>query len=167
MVANNTTDNKHVNWFLVNGTCMSPVIKQGDIVLTRPLGEPRVGDLVVIRGDPVLVHRVIKIQQNNYITTKGDASFRLDPPVHNSNIAGKVTAIVRKGEGTNYVVSETLYSTSRLTALYSCFSLCIFNALSRYHWSSYICKFLSPIMHHLHLCVLKIISSLNTKKASV
>jgi len=39
---------------------MSPLIRQGDLVMTVPVKEPRFGDVVVVTSDPVIVHRVVR-----------------------------------------------------------------------------------------------------------
>jgi signal peptidase I len=85
-------------WFQVIGECMAPLIRKGDIVLTTPISEVKVGDIVVIAGSIPTVHRVVKIGNNGSLVTRGDNSLTLDLPVGRDNLAGKVIAIVKNGK---------------------------------------------------------------------
>src|SRR4051812_45405017 len=69
---------------------MSPTIKTGDVVVLKRLaGAPRVGDVVKVDVPdeararygypPVVIHRVVRLNADGTITTKGDARPTADP----------------------------------------------------------------------------------------
>ena len=90
----------------VMSASMSPTIKTGDIVVLKKLGgAAQVGDIVAISVPeeirarygypPVIIHRVVKIDADDVVTTKGDAYEKPDPfDVPRSALTTKVVATV-------------------------------------------------------------------------
>ena len=145
-------------WSVINGNCMIPLIATGDIVMIDPVKELKSGDLILVHGDPPMVHRVVKISRDGYVITKGDASFTLDDPVQVGSIAGKVRAIVRKNRKTVFIKGAGWQLVNSLIANYSYSSYYLFNNLSKHKWSSSLCHFFSPLMIRFHTAILKVIS---------
>lgn len=82
--------------FQAEGHCMSPIIKDGDMVhLVHGQGRFRVGD-VVIYGEPdrYKLHRIVHFnrKRNRYLL-RGDNSNCIDPPVPPSGILAKAVAV--------------------------------------------------------------------------
>jgi signal peptidase I len=80
---------------------MEPTFKRGDLVLMQSLyGEPRIGDIIMfvpLSGMEPVTHRIISIDQNGYIRTKGDANQREDDwRFSKGNIIGKSVIIGNK-----------------------------------------------------------------------
>lgn len=66
---------------IVDGTSMLPRFKRDDLVLIRPAGTYRVGDVVAYRSaflHRVVLHRIVAIHAGRY-TFKGDNNSWLDP----------------------------------------------------------------------------------------
>ena len=74
----------------VMSASMSPTIKTGDIVVLKKLrGPAKIGDIVAISVPenirtrygypPVIIHRIVKIDADDVVTTKGDAYEKPDP----------------------------------------------------------------------------------------
>ena len=84
--------------FLVTSRSMTPFLKPGDHVFleqVNPKGLQR-GDLLVIDDNKELViHRLIFINPNEQVCTKGDNLLSLDLPITAANILGKVVRIER------------------------------------------------------------------------
>ena len=90
----------------VMSASMEPTIKTGDVVVLRKLtGPPRVGEIVAVTVPPnirtrfgyppVIIHRIIKIDGDGVVTTKGDAYKETDPfDVPASALTTKVVATV-------------------------------------------------------------------------
>ena len=90
----------------VMSASMSPTIKTGDIVVLKKLeGPAQVGDIVAISVPedirtrygypPVIIHRVVSIDADDVVTTKGDAYKEPDPfDVPRSALTTKVVATV-------------------------------------------------------------------------
>ena len=78
----------------VSGASMSPLLRQGDVVVVRMgQGGPRLGDVVVRRqGEALVVHRVVRVTGSCFVT-KGDAVLTADPPAGEEDILGIVTAV--------------------------------------------------------------------------
>ena len=79
------------------GSSMTPVLKPGGIVITRPIEptEIKLGDIITYRGryDTIFIHRVVEIIEDDPLLfrTKGDAKEEPDPHlVHDYNIMGGV-----------------------------------------------------------------------------
>ncbi len=85
---------------------MAPTINTGDMVLVKKLdGGPRVGDIVTVNVPssartrfgypPVVIHRIVAIDKEGVVTTKGDAFKKVDPfDVPTSALSTKVVATV-------------------------------------------------------------------------
>ena len=90
----------------VMSASMSPTIKTGDIVVLKKLeGPAQIGDIVAISVPenirtrygypPVIIHRVVSIDADDVVTTKGDAYKEADPfDVPRSALTTKVVATV-------------------------------------------------------------------------
>ncbi len=81
----------------VSGTCMAPLIREGDIVEVAPVaGRLKLGDVALLRGDNdyAFVHRVIRNRrEEGYVVTKGDFAFTDDGKVDTGRIIGVVTRV--------------------------------------------------------------------------
>ena len=55
---------------------MYPTLKKGDVIFVKQTSQPQVGDIVVLRlnDGSIVTHRVVAIDDNGKIQTKGDAS---------------------------------------------------------------------------------------------
>jgi hypothetical protein len=87
-----------------SGACMYPCVKPGDTLYLDPKGvaEISVGDIAVLRRDPVLVgHRVTRCgadARGRYIITKPDSARRGDDgPSYEEDVLGVISSILRKG----------------------------------------------------------------------
>ncbi|MFQ5932755.1 MAG: signal peptidase I [Nitrospiraceae bacterium] len=87
---------------LVSGASMYPMMKPGDLAITKdvPAEAVRVGDVIRFRvADAFVLHRVVEVQGNasepSFIT-QGDANNVEDPPVAASQLEGKVILVVPK-----------------------------------------------------------------------
>jgi signal peptidase I len=90
--------------FRARGTSMSPLVRDGDVVLVQPVeaGSIRVGDLVFFSQEPgnIVVHRVIRKQagpEGVQFTVQGDQVSRPDGVIPMSQVYGKVVAVDRQG----------------------------------------------------------------------
>lgn len=87
---------------VISGVSMQPLYHAGDIIVSRTVAYEtlQVGDIVVFRqGDHRVVHRIIDIQPEDaevWFTTKGDNNNMVDPPVHSSQIEGRVILQIPK-----------------------------------------------------------------------
>lgn len=80
---------------------MEPSFKRGDLVLMQSLyGEPGIGDIVMFspeKGREPVTHRIISIEENGYIKTKGDANQKEDNwRFKKGSIIGKAVIIGKK-----------------------------------------------------------------------
>lgn len=76
----------------VNGDCMNPVIKNGDVVKICPCDDYSIGDIVlcVDMNDVRYVHRIHQVAGDKYIT-KADNNLCVDGyPISKIHIFGKV-----------------------------------------------------------------------------
>jgi hypothetical protein len=88
------------------GRSMSPFLRGGEILTIKkvPSCSLRTGDLIFFKnhdGLP-LIHRIVGKRSNSNIhlfQTKGDAVLRMDDPVSEHNIIGKVCGIEKKNTG--------------------------------------------------------------------
>ncbi len=99
---------------------MEPTIKTGDMVLLKKLdGAPRIGDIVAVTVPaevrsrfgypPVVIHRIIAIDSDGIVTTKGDAFKKKDPfSVPSSALSTKVVATVPAAGRVFAFLSSTL-----------------------------------------------------------
>ena len=89
-------------WRTVVSGSMVPLIKAGDVILAKPLDRAvEVGDVVVF-ADPVhadrdIVHRVVAIDEQGMVTTRGDANNGPDPwLVDSGTISGGLVLSIPK-----------------------------------------------------------------------
>ncbi len=87
----------------VTGWSMLPTVMPGDTLVIDcvPCDTISEGDIILFGRDRRLfVHRVIDKSQphNTGIVTRGDAMPTADPPVHESDLLGKVSFILRNGK---------------------------------------------------------------------
>jgi signal peptidase len=73
---------------------MSPALQPGDVVVSAPVGQVQVGDVVVVRNPArpgsTLVHRVDSVRADGTITTRGDANTTADStPVLPNEVLGR------------------------------------------------------------------------------
>jgi|GEM_PF-6980588 len=77
--------------YVMQGGSMEPSISNGDLVLLKPAGEIREGEVVVYRN---ICHRVISVGEET-LTTKGDANPDPDPwVVPRGEVRGKVDRVI-------------------------------------------------------------------------
>ncbi|MBI5653986.1 MAG: signal peptidase I [Chloroflexi bacterium] len=81
------------------GASMLPLLRAGDRVIVEPRQQIQPGAIVVFQqGDQLIAHRVLRIEDRAgqvVLTTKGDATWHLDPPVRADAILGCAVAIER------------------------------------------------------------------------
>jgi signal peptidase I len=87
--------------FEADGRSMLPLIRPGDLMrVRRPTAEdPRVGDVVAIRGTPggdLLVHRVVRLSGNKFVL-RGDNTTIANGEFARGDALGIVTAVERNG----------------------------------------------------------------------
>jgi signal peptidase I len=99
---------------------MEPTIKTGDMVVLKKLdGAPRIGEIVAVTVPtdvrsrfgypPVVIHRIIAIDSDGIVTTKGDAFKKKDPfSVPSSALSTKVVATVPAAGRVFAFLSSTL-----------------------------------------------------------
>ncbi|HLD85334.1 MAG TPA: signal peptidase I [archaeon] len=68
-------------------------MSKGDLLFVVKPENIHVGDIVLYQRDITIVHRIVKITENGYVT-KGDNNFRPDPEIRNEQVVGKVVADV-------------------------------------------------------------------------
>jgi len=90
--------------FRAHGVSMSPLVRDGDILLVQPVDARalRVSDVVLCKSDEgrVLVHRVIRKklgEEGSRFTVQGDALCRSDGVIPGEQIYGRVATIERHG----------------------------------------------------------------------
>ncbi len=133
-------------WFQVTGECMAPLIRKGDIVLSIPVADIHLGDIVVIAGTIPAVHRVVNVSKSGNLLTKGDNSLTFDLPVTQNDLLGKVIAIIKKDRSTIYIQGRRWSTKNYLMAWYSrgCYTLCKFARNNRYCSKMYY-RFFNPL----------------------
>ncbi|WP_069471328.1 signal peptidase I [Candidatus Marithrix sp. Canyon 246] len=98
----------------LSGHSMTPVIKNGDwLTLKHNSNDIRVGSIIAYRRErKIIVHRVIKIQ-NDSLITKGDFNCYLDEVVDIKSVIGKVIAVKNRRLDTKvwYVIGYIIAST--------------------------------------------------------
>ena len=105
--------------FRASGRSMQPTIQDGDALILAPAAPARIrtGDIVLVRRERFVAHRVIKMTAlpdgSVSVLTRGDASICCDPSVTREAILGKVVAVERAGQ--RYAVDSV-----RSTAAYFC-----------------------------------------------
>jgi signal peptidase len=90
--------------FRARGTSMSPLVRDGDIVLVRPLNprRARLGDVVLFTDGPghVFLHRVVRKRRSRAgigFTVQGDRLSQPDGVIPEAQVHGLVMAIDRQG----------------------------------------------------------------------
>jgi hypothetical protein len=94
--------------FRAGGASMRPLVRDGDILLVRPVqaGPLRVGDIILYRSQPerVLVHRVVRRFPGpdgwRYLV-QGDQAQQPDGMIPQAQVYGRVAAIERAGRHIN------------------------------------------------------------------
>jgi signal peptidase I len=87
-----------------NGKCMSPIINKGEKLFAKKANpkDLKIGDIIVYKFQGVpIAHRIIYRFKNNSQTTfltKGDMYFKIDAPVNENQIIGKVVAVKKTGK---------------------------------------------------------------------
>lgn len=89
--------------FKVTGSSMMPFIHSGDKVLMTPIekGDIRRGDvLAFVLGEDchMLIHRVVKLSENNFLCKGDNQAQNLDGWISCDDVIGKVTEIRRNGK---------------------------------------------------------------------
>jgi signal peptidase I len=117
----------------VMGTSMMPAIQPGDLLSIRrvDLNDASPGEIVLFaRGGRLFAHRIVDrghSSRDPYLVTRGDRLLENDPPVFQSELLGRVTAIER-GRGRvrsrpslndpNRILARLLRSSDRATVLF-------------------------------------------------
>jgi signal peptidase I len=82
----------------VHGGSMAPTLRRGDRITVMPAVEYRWGEIILFaRDSSFIIHRALGILPGQIIT-KGDASYRLDPPVSRQDILGRAVIMERTGK---------------------------------------------------------------------
>ncbi len=101
-------DNRYFNLYLyqVSSGSMRNTLQVDDYILVKKTEDYKKGDIITYKYDNrTITHRVVKV--NGYeITTKGDANFNVDKPIHQNQVIGKV---VYHGTGLNLFVKYFSY----------------------------------------------------------
>lgn len=81
-------------FFEVATGSMDPTIDVGDVIIVKITNEVNENDIIVCNKDNAFItHRLIKIEEDNFIT-KGDANNTEDEPMQKSDLIGKVVNII-------------------------------------------------------------------------
>lgn len=91
--------------FRARGASMSPLVRDGDVVLVQPVAPRavRVGDVVLCRSDagfPV-AHRVVRRldgPDGRRFLVQGDQALRVDGVIPGAQVYGRLVAVVRDGK---------------------------------------------------------------------
>ena len=76
------------------GESMRPSLRSGDVVLLKPCGAPRPGDIVTFAlGKRLVTHRVVTVDGST-ITCRGDNRLGADPPVARGAVIARVVDVV-------------------------------------------------------------------------
>jgi len=147
-------------WFQVSGNCMAPLIKKDDLVMAAPLTEPRNGDIVIVAGFPLVVHRVVKVLNGNHLLTKGDVNLTLDRPLARDEVAGKVIAIIRKESKPVLIEGRLWQAGNYLMAKYSLACFLLWDLVSKNKWLVQICRRFSAPLRCIHMGVPRVMAGL-------
>jgi signal peptidase I len=107
----------------VSGWSMSPLIKNGDLVIIRHAKDSvGVGSIIAYRkAQQIITHRVIQVHKEYDKTTfitKGDFNLHSDTPVSEEEVIGKVIA-VEKGKRIFYLDTKVWRVVGYILAYYS------------------------------------------------
>jgi signal peptidase I len=84
----------------VAGMSMAPALLPGDLAIVRKSAQPQEGSIALVRakGHAAVLHRVVAIRDDGFLTTRGDAN-RVDDrePVAAREVAGVVVRVVPAG----------------------------------------------------------------------
>lgn len=141
---------------------MAPLIRKDDLVMAVTVTELRTGDVVVVSGSSPAVHRVVKVLKEDHVLTKGDASLSLDLPLVKDDIAGKVIAIVRKGNKPILMEGWLWKVVNCLMARYSLACFLVWELVSKKKWLLQICHRFSAPLKHLSMSLAKVIAGFAT-----
>ncbi len=84
-------------FFEVATGSMADTIQIGDAVIVELTNDVKENDIIVYKEDDnFITHRLIGIDENGKILTKGDANNSEDKPIESSQILGKVIYIIPK-----------------------------------------------------------------------
>lgn len=85
----------------VQGTSMQPFLynKRDTVTFKKPVGKLRKGDVIVFRrGKYYLMHRVIDIESDGFITAMGDNTFSPDTHIAPEDVKAILVSAVRAGK---------------------------------------------------------------------
>lgn len=112
--------------FYATGTSMWPTLRHGDQLQVLPCHshDLRRGDLLCLATDSgtLRVHRLVRFVHRSAepeLITRGDALPQEDPPIHPSQVLGRVVAYERRGRRTDL----TTFSSRLLGWLWALFPL--------------------------------------------
>ena len=93
----------------VTGWCMRPWIWPGDEVVVAPRPERlKLGQVVLVRlGDKGFVHRIVRLDKDGQVQTRGDRNPQLDSVVQLSEVLG-VAYLVKRKRGFTYPINHLL-----------------------------------------------------------
>lgn len=117
--------------FMAKGHSMHPFIKDGEVVVVKPIGifEIKKGDVILYHTSlNMIAHRVIKRKRENnkiMLVTKGDSNLNFDTLVQENNILGKIIAI-EKPNGTINLDCNKWYICNYMIAIYSLLFISIY-----------------------------------------
>lgn len=81
-------------FFEVATGSMEPTIDVGDVIIVKITNEVNENDIIVCdKHNAFITHRLIKIEEDNFIT-KGDANNTEDEPMDKSDLIGKVVNVI-------------------------------------------------------------------------
>lgn len=84
-------------FFEVATGSMADTIEIGDAVVVELTKDAQENDIIVFKEDNnFITHRLIEIQENGELVTKGDANNSEDKPITESQVLGKVVYIIPK-----------------------------------------------------------------------
>ena len=84
-------------FFEVATGSMADTIEIGDAVVVELTKDVQENDIIVFKEDNnFITHRLIEIQENGELVTKGDANNSEDKPITESQVLGKVVYIIPK-----------------------------------------------------------------------
>ena len=70
---------------------MEKELSVNDLVIIKKTNDYNINDIVAFdAGDKIVVHRIVRIDDDGLITTKGDANDDEDPPISVDRIKGEV-----------------------------------------------------------------------------
>ena len=106
------------------GNSMAPILLHEDVVYYRKIlfSHININDIVIAKDKSnYITHRVI-FKGKNYIITKGDNNFKIDPLIYSKNIIGRVYQVKRNDQ---FIHPDTMYllqSTQYFEAINDCIS---------------------------------------------